>query len=359
MRRPMPDAPARILIVRLGAVGDIVRTLPAVRRIRLRWPRAEIGWAVERGPHALLEGHPDVDRLIVFERREITRAIRRGRPADLRLAGDFRRELRAFAPEVGFDFQSSFKSAIVNRLAGAPIRWGFARRDAREFSHLFATHRVQLAEPRVHRVERALALAAAAGAGEGPIVADLALPCALLDAARARVRALAGDRPAVAVAPLSSRRQAWKRYPLEGWAEVCRGLAAAGLAPLAVAGPGEEREIARLAGAGGGVLRPLGAGGLRELAAALAACDLLVSGDTGPMHIAWAAGTPVVAIYGPTDPVLNAPWGEGHVILAPPHPTGRHDADRFPGITPGRIVEAARRRLGTGPRSPATGRSNP
>ncbi|RMF72842.1 MAG: lipopolysaccharide heptosyltransferase family protein [Acidobacteria bacterium] len=344
---PPPERdPRRILVVRLGAVGDIVRTLPAVRRIRRRWPGARIAWAVERGPHALIEGHPDLDRLIVLDRRALAAAARRLSPAALTVVRAFRGALRDFAPDVALDFQASFKSGLVAWLSGAPSRWGFAAPHAREGSHLFANRRVPLPEPRIHRVERALALAAAAGAANGPVEADLALREDERAAGAVHVRELAGARPAVAVAPLTSRRQAWKRYPLERWAEVCRGLAAAGCRPLAVGGPGEEPEIDALVRASGGAARPLGAIGLRELAAALAACKLLVAGDTGPMHLAWAVGTPVVAVYGPTDPVLNAPWGDGHVVLAPPRRTARHEADRFPGITPERIVEAACERLG-------------
>ncbi len=355
MTRPIPDPqhPRRILIVRLGAVGDIVRTLPAVHRIRLAWPDARIAWAVERGPHGLIEGHPLIDELFVLERREIVDALCRGRPAGLARINTFRRDLRDFAPDVSFDFQASLKSGVVAVLSGASVRWGFAGDTAREFSHLLANRRVPLGAERLHRVERALRLAAAAGAGRGPVVADLALRPDELAAGRDRVRRLAGARPAVAIAPLTSHRQAWKRYPAERWTAVCRGLAEAGLALLAVGGPGEERELSALGDAAGGVLQPLGAAGLRELAGALAACDLLVSGDTGPMHIAWAAGTPVVAIYGPTDPVLNAPWGEGHVVLAPERRTGRKAADRFPGITPERIVDAVLARLrGTPPAAP-------
>ena len=353
------ETPRRILVVRLGAVGDIVRTLPAVRRIRLAWPEARIGWAVERGPHGLIEHHPDIDALFVLERREIVAALRRGSPSGLGRIVSYRRELRAFAPDVSFDFQASLKSALVAYLSGAPIRWGFASDAARELSHLLANRRVSPGGAPLHRVERALRLAAAAGADRGPVVAELALRPEELAAGRERVRTLAHGRPAVAVAPLSSRRQAWKRYPADRWAAICRRLAAEGLAVLAVGGPGEERELSALGDAAGGMLQPLGATGLRELAGALAACDLLVSGDTGPMHIAWAVGTPVVALYGPTDPVLNAPWGDGHVVLAPEHRSGRKDPDPFPGITPERVAGAALARLRGGPPAAPSERSSP
>ncbi|MBP7146143.1 MAG: glycosyltransferase family 9 protein [Acidobacteria bacterium] len=330
--------PDRVLLVRLGAVGDVVRTLPALRWIRRTWPAARIGWAVERGPAPLLRGHPDLDELLVFDRP---------RPA-WRAAGParaFLRQVAGFAPALSLDFQASFKSGLVAWWSGAATRAGFDRAAGREASHLFANLRVPLPDPRVHRVERALALARAAGARPGPVEADLALLPAEVESGRALVAAHAGGRTAVALSPFSSRRQAWKRYPLERWAEVARGLAGSGCHVLVLGGPGEEvdaRELCARAGAGACAATDLG---LRELAAVLGAVDLAVSGDTGPMHLASAAGTPVVAIYGPTDPVLNAPYGAGHVVLAPARPTGRGDADRFPGITPELIVRRALERL--------------
>jgi ADP-heptose:LPS heptosyltransferase len=339
-------APSRILIVRLGALGDIVRTLPAVRLLRRTWPAAEIAWAVESGPAALLEGAPDVDRLLVLERRALERDLRGARLAALAALRGYAASLRAFAPQLSLDFQASFKSGLVAYASGAPRRIGFGRADAREGAHIFATERVPLPRPRVHRVERAATLARAAGARDGELRADLGLSAAeRADGARRVARLASGRRRAIALAPFSSPRQAWKRYPLERWASVAASLGEAGHAVLVLGGPGEEQETRALCSAAGAGVVPGGEGGPRELAATLAACALFVGGDTGPMHLAWAVGTPVVAIYGPTDPVLNAPFGDGHVVLAPESPSNRGASEGFPGITPTRIADAALERL--------------
>ncbi|MDH3285835.1 MAG: glycosyltransferase family 9 protein, partial [Acidobacteriota bacterium] len=244
------------------------------------------------------------------------------------------------------DFQGSFKSGVVARLSGAARRVGFDRPHCREWSHVFANVRICLKEDRIHRVERAARLACAAGAADGPLEASLALSAAERSAGRGLVERLVARRPSVSLAPFSSPRQSWKRYPLECWAEVARGLAEGGAGVVVLGGPGEEeasREVCQRAGAGAAPSGPIG---LRELASLIAATDLFVGGDTGPMHIAWSCGVPVIAVYGPTDPVINAPFGPGHVILAPEAPTGRHDADPFPGISPDSILSTARRRLG-------------
>ncbi len=344
---PFTDgAPRRVLVVRLGALGDVVRTLPAVRLLRRTWPAARIAWAVESGPARLLAGAPDVDEFLVFERSAAAAALRRGDPRGLGRVTGFARALRAFGADLAIDFQASFKSGLVTRLAGAPRRVGFARRDGREGSHLFVNRRVLLPERRVHRVLRAAFLARSAGAAEGPLEADLGLTADERAQGEALVRRHAGARTAIALAPFSSPRQSWKRYPLHLWGEVAQGLAAAGHAVVLLAGPGtEETEARRLADRYGPGLFVPAAPPLRVLAGALAACDLFVGGDTGPMHLAWAVGVPVGAVYGPTEPVRNAPFGPGHVVLAPPRPARRHDPEPFPGITVELILSSALDRL--------------
>lgn len=335
------NPPGAVLVVRLGAIGDIVRTLPAVRLIRRTWPAARIGWAVEGAGATLLRGQPDVDELIVLERGALVREVQRFRPGALARTRDFAAALRAFGADLALDFQSSFKSGLTAWLSRAAVRTGFDRGFDREGSHLFATQRVTLPEARIHRVDRAIALARAAGVDDGPHVADLGLSPEERAAGRARVAALAGPRRRIALAPFSSARQPWKRYPAERWAEVAQGLAAAGHAVVIVHGPAEDSDARRLADTAGAGVIPCGAPPLRELAAMIAACDLFVGGDTGPMHVAWSCGVPVVAVYGPTDPVLNAPFGTGHRVLAPPRPSRRHDPDPFPGITVELILSTA------------------
>ncbi len=338
-------APRALLVVRLGAVGDVVRTLPAVRLLRRTWPSARLGWAVEPAGASLIAGHPDVDEIIVLKRRELAAAGRRLDLGAYSLAGGFVRALRALGPELSIDFQGNFKSGVVARLSGASVRVGYERAQSREWSHVFANVRFVLDEPRVSRVMRAAALARAAGADDGPLEASLALSPGERAEGRERLGRLVARRPVVSLAPFSSARQSWKRYPLDGWAEVSSGLARDGAGVLVLCGPGEEDEARALCRRAGDGVVSSGPIGLRPLAALIAATDLFVGGDTGPMHIAWSCGVPCIAVYGPTDPVINAPFGRGHVVLAPDRPTGRHDLDRFPGIGHGTILSTARRRL--------------
>jgi ADP-heptose:LPS heptosyltransferase len=288
-----------------------------------------------------LLSHPWLDRVFVLPRRELQSMASRRPWHAWGLVSSFISRLRGFAPTRAVDFQGSFKSGLVTRLSGASLRFGFDRRATREASHWFVNRRVALPEGAEHRVRRALALAAAAGGDSNDPQLELGLTTPERDTGRTLAGRLAADRrPLIALAPWSSRRQAWKRYPAERWIEVAAALASQGAAVVVLGGPGEESETASFCAAAGAGVVPSGPLGVRELSALLNACELFVGGDTGPMHIAWAVGCPVVAVFGPTDPRLNAPFGAGHTVLAPPHPTPRHDPDPFRGITPATIVAA-------------------
>jgi lipopolysaccharide heptosyltransferase I len=348
------SAGGSLLVVRLGALGDVVRTLPAVRWLRDSRPSLRIAWVVEPAAAAILRDHPLLDELVVLPRPTWARAARRPWrvPAAAVDIVRFARSLRRRRFDAAIDFQGMLKSALVARAAGIPVRLGFGGEHVREGAHRFYTHRADLPDPSVSRVARALRLAEAAGATAGPVVADLGLSDAdriegrqALDAATG-----AGSGPRVVVVPGTSARQSYKRYPPDRYGEVIRALATRPCRVAVAGGPGEEDLVAatvRAAGGQAGVLPPVG---LRPLAAALEAADLFVGGDTGPMHVAWAVGTPVVAVFGPTRTDWNAPWGDGHRIVAPSSgPNPRH-GDPFRGVPAAAVIDAARDLLDRLPR---------
>jgi len=189
-------------------------------------------------------------------------------------------------------------------------------------SFLFTNEWVTLSAPRLNRVDRNLEAVAALGVAQGPTSALLPERPGEAAEAEAMLAAVAPARPRVLISPGVSRRQAFKAWPAERYAALARRLdGRAGLRPIVVWGPGEEA-LARavVAGAAGAaILAPPTR--LRTLAALLRRADLFVGADTGPMHLAWIVGCRVVALFGPTDPRLNAPRGPGHVVLR-----GHHDS---------------------------------
>lgn len=324
----------RVLVVRLGAVGDVLRVLPAVRRLRAGLPALRLGWIVEPLSAPLLEGHPDLDEMILFPRRDL-------RPDPVHPIR-FRRACREFGEglqrggwEVAIDFQGSLKSALVARQSGAPRRIGFRPGETRELSFLFTTEWVTLSAPRLNRVDRNLELVAALGVAAGPDAASIPETAAEAEEARALLAAIAPAGPRLIVSPGVSRRQWYKAWPASHYAAFARRVAArCGARSIVVWGPGEEtlaRSVVEAA-AGDAILAPPTR--LRSLAALLRRADLFVGADTGPMHLAWVVGCRVIALFGPTDPRLNAPRGAGHVVLHAPQGDIRN-------LDPETVAEAA------------------
>lgn len=307
---------ARLLIVRLGAVGDVIRTLPAVSLLKDAYPRARLSWIVEDLSWDLLQGHPDLSEVLRLPRRTLRDAAVR----PWRLPGLLREitaTLRARRFDVAVDFQGSLKSALLARLSGAPRRAGFARGHGRELSWRLMTETVEPPTTRLNRVERNLLLAESLGARSDTVHVRLFERPGEADAAEALLsgRVPAGA-PSVVLSPGTSGRQAWKRWPEARFGVLASALRRdCGAVPLIAWGPGEEPLARAVVAASGGAAVLLPPVDLRLLAALLRRVTLFVGADTGPMHLAWAVGCPVLALFGPTDPALNAPIGTGHVVL--------------------------------------------
>ena len=305
-----------ILLIRLSAMGDVVRTLPALMCLRRAYPQAHISWAVEEASRDILADQADLDEVLVFPRRKLSRLLLHpDEIGDARAAlASFTRALKVGRFDLVIDFQGTFKSGLIARLTGAPRRVGLGRGQAREMSYIFYTETARLARPKMSRVERGLALVAQLGVStEG---ATSSLPERADDAAYVeeflRTLAPAGaaaTAPAV-IFPGTSRVQAYKRYPPANFARAADQIARQTGAPIVVAwGPGEQEIASEVVGAMAmpAVLSPSLT--LGQLTALIRRARVFVAGDTGPMHIAWTVDTPLVAVYGPTDPEVNQPGG--------------------------------------------------
>jgi ADP-heptose:LPS heptosyltransferase len=272
-------------------------------------PGAHLGWAIEEPGLRLLRGHPAVDQFHLYPRRS--------RP--LRFVGDllaFRRELRAARYDVALDVQGLTKSGLVAWLSGAPRRISLGAPHRRELNRLFVNESVAAPAASRHVVDRNLTLLRAVGASPP---------------ARGRFE-LAPPPPSAALAPFLAelRRQGafavvnpGAAWATKIWSPAALGLVARGLADrhgLSVAvtwGSESERELARavVAGAERGAVREAPRTNLSDLAALIGGAALFVGGDTGPMHLAVALGVPTVAVFGPTDPERNGPYGERDLVV--------------------------------------------
>jgi ADP-heptose:LPS heptosyltransferase len=341
------DAPLTVLVVRLGALGDILRTIPAVRLIGGALPRCRLWWVADDRWGAALDGHPALAGTILLPRRDWERRLRSpaGWPALLRSVRGVRERLRALGVDLALDFHGNLRSGIVGWMSGAPVRLGYAGHQGKEGNRWLTTHRVPAGPRRRPRIERNLDLVRALGLPEGPLpVGDLPLARVGGLAARRLVAATCGDTASFAVInPGASAAQAYKKPPPALLAAAAGRLASRGISPLVVWGPGEEPDARRVVERAGDAARLAPPTDLATLAALLERARMFVGGDSGPLHLACSIGCPVLGLYGATDPEVNGPWGVPSRSVFPPDRvyTGVKRVDRkaggFAGISEDRV----------------------
>jgi heptosyltransferase-1 len=343
----------RILLVKLSAIGDVVQALPVLAALRSRYPDAHLSWMVGEAASDLLLSHPLLDHVIVFPRRHFGTLSSNPRdwPRLMEEAGGFLRRLRSQEYDVVIDLQGLLKSGILAWLSKGVCRLGFA--GGREFSSVFLNRRLPPYDPDEHAVLRYLRLAAALDAPvqepEFPLGVGSAetekVGCLLRDAG-------AGARPVLCLNPGA----AWtsKQWTAQGFAAVTDiSFRRWNMFSVVLGGVGDRnlaREIARLAGSP--VLDLAGRTDLRTLAAVYQRATVVVSTDTGPMHLAAAAGAPVVALFGPTAPWRTGPFGRGNQVIrlglscSPCFRRRCRDPRCMVGITPDQVIEAVGKAVG-------------
>lgn len=311
-------SPDRILCIRLSGLGDVVHAMNALSVLRKALPDAFIAWALEERFAGLLQGHPYIDELVSVPRGQWTAVLRNPLrwlvlTPELR---ELRRRLRAFHFNVSLDFQSSLKSVWLVWWAAAGLRIGFARPVNRELNWLFQNHRVK-APAAMHRIERDLALLKPLGIRG--LYADAVLPVS--DGAAGYIgQALDGrltGGPLVVIHPGTSAFASFKRWSPDRYAALAdRLVAERGADVLVTYGPDErgvaESVVGRMSARG--QLSPP-TPDLQQMTALLARAALFVGSDTGPMHVASALGVPVVALFGPKDPVQTGPYGSRAAVV--------------------------------------------
>jgi heptosyltransferase-1 len=292
----------RILVIRLGSMGDILHALPAVALMRGTWPESVIEWAVHPKWADLFEDNP-VDVHPIYIDRKSRASLR----------GAFER-LRSQLYDFAIDFQGLIQSAIVSRVARRKAVYGFQRPLLREWpASWFYSHSVSTAE--AHVVDRNMALAITAGAHPGPV--QFPLPEGRRE----------GELPErfVLAAPLAGWTS--KQWPLEYYSPLARRLREEfGLALVLNGAPGAEARLRPLEGA---IVHVSGIAGLID---ATRRATAVVGLDSGPMHLAAALGKPGVALFGPTDPARNGPYGDSLTVLR--HPLAKTTYQRGTAIDP-------------------------
>jgi heptosyltransferase I len=292
----------RVCIVMMSAVGDAVHVLPVINALKRRSPRTHITWVLQPGPATLVRGHHSVDDIILFDRSRGWRAFT-----------DVRRELAARRFDLVLALQVYFKAGIVTSFTRASVKLGFDLARARDANWLFTTHRIPPHEPQ-HVQDQYFEFLAEVGVPYEPVKWDLGP----WPEERAVQQEFASrfERPIASIVVATSKPE--KDWLPERWAEVADALwHDFGLQPVLVGGR-SARELAAerviLERASHTPHSALGSG-LRNLVGIFDASSLVLSPDTGPLHMAVALDRPVVSLMGYTNPKRTGPYRRFHDLL--------------------------------------------
>jgi len=311
-------ATMKILIVKLSAIGDVIHTLPALTALRRRYPDAQVDWLIEDAASDLVQGHAALSRVLVWRRREFVKLLKAGRlPSATRLFLSLLLQLRDTRYDLILDFQALLKSSLWIFLARGGCKAGFGPgMEHSENTYLFLNERIPAVSMEIHALDRGLKLLQALGIPCSQIFYDF--PIGKKDQGAAEQLLVESgvqlDHPWIAINPVAK----WptKLWAAERFRELAECLLIKGF-QVVFTGSKEDRPlIDEMVGTlRSSVVRLDGRTTLRVLAAVYRSARVVVSTDTGPMHLAAAVGTPVVALFGPTAPWRTGPYGEGHVVL--------------------------------------------
>jgi heptosyltransferase I len=308
----------KILIVKMSAIGDVIHTLPALTTLRRHYPDAQIDWLIEETAVEAVRGHRALDRLLIWHRKSSIKQFRSGnRYAPLDEIRRLAKEVRTTRYDLVVDFHALLKSSLWVVLARGDRKAGFGHgMEHAEGSHLFLNERVPAISMEVHALDRGLILLKALGIPTEKVVYDFPI----LEENEAQARTLLeveGVKPEdrfLAIHPMTlwptklwdNNRfgQLADRLIEEGYCVAFTGSAADAQALDEICASMTRRAI-----------RLDGRTSLKTLAAVYRMACAAISTDTGPMHIAAAVGTPVVALFGPTAPWRTGPHGKNHTIL--------------------------------------------
>ncbi len=280
-----PGNPETMLVIRLGAMGDILHALPAVASLKLSFPQNRLAWLVGRKWLALLAGNPYIDELIPFDRTGLSSFL------------ELRKTLRLLKPEMAVDLQGLVQSAVAGRMAGATRFFGFDRAVAREpLASMLYSDRVPVSGP--HRIERNLQLVRAAGASR--LTEETWLPQGVPEGALP-------SGPYVLASPFAGWNS--KQWPLELYDLLGERLQKEGLELVVNVPPDKENEVSSFR------YMNVHSSSLAGLIYATRHAAAVLGVDSGPMHLAAALKKPGVALFGPTDPAQTGPFRSLMIVL--------------------------------------------
>ena len=289
----------KIAIIKLGSIGDVVNTLPLLNRIRKGYPDSQIDWIVEQKAAPVLEHHPALNRRVVFPREHPTRWLQ------------FLKHFRQTRYDLILDCQRIIKSGLLTWLSGAPWRLGFDRARCKELNWMFTNRTIR---PNAHpgvMLEQFLEFADYLELPPCPISWEISLH----NEERMNVNKLVGPETYAPIVLNVGASKPEKHWPVESFRTLALWLQQHWNGKIVLSGGKEDRHIATRIASSSGIENMAGALSLRELSALYETATLVISGDTGPLHLAVAMGVPVLGLYGPSNPSRTGPFNNSKNVI--------------------------------------------
>lgn len=294
--------PKKILIIKPSSLGDIIHSLPFLSAINETFQRAEVHWVISKGLEGLIEDHPMVRRLVVINKdqwknlRKVKETISEARALFT--------ELRAESYDIVIDLQGLLRSGLIAKATRSPLRIGF--KEAREGGNLFYTHKIKGGRD-IHAVDRYLKIASAMGCD----MEEIRFPMPLIKESDKVTRLKEKTGKYAVIVP--GARWSTKRWLPERFGRTASML---DTKTIILGGPSDSEISAAIEKESGGkAISMAGKTDLKELISIIRNASYMISNDSGPMHIAAAFKIPVVAIFGPTNPIRTGPYGNGHKTI--------------------------------------------
>lgn len=308
-----------ILIVKLSAIGDVIHTIPALNAVRKKYPDAHITWLVEEAAYSVIKGHKALDRIIIPRRKTWLKGFAwRFCLKNIREACNFIKELRDTRYDLILDFQALLKSGVLIGLARGRRKIGFDKGlEHQEHSYIFLNERIKPVDMEVHALTRGIMLLESIGIKSREAVFNLPISDQDRNAANDLLMKHGIKRLEllVAINPIAKwETKLWDNLKFANFAD---RLIKQANADVIFTGSMEDSEAIEdiISNMKTRAANFAGKTGLKTLAALYEKASIVVSTDTGPMHLSAAIGTPVVALFGPTAPWRTGPFGPGHKII--------------------------------------------
>jgi lipopolysaccharide heptosyltransferase II len=299
---PVIPEPNKILIILHGSIGDVVRAFPLVNLLRRRYPRALLAWSVEPLSFPLVETHPAVDQVILFDRRHWLKNL-----------GGFLVMIRSGHFDLILDLQRHLKSGFISWWSGAPYRLGFHRVDTKEFNWIFNNRHIPAVGDGISKLSHYLKFAEFLGIDPNPVQWGFRLTSAESGNVGQMVAGFKGDFAVFFVGSSWESKRWFPKQAAESAAEIRRRF---GLETVLLGSADDRGFACEMESLGLSPLKNLvGQTSLREAAGILARARVSIGPDTGLMHLSAAVGTPVVSLWGATNPLRTGPHGYQSLII--------------------------------------------